>query len=229
MTDPKSNESREGVPSSETNTPAATPDAGLSALEALQANASGFFQKIFEAHGTHMACRAGCSACCHVSLEVFPSEAARILRWAQELSPEARRALETHLQRAKEQGGSPGLDAAGKRRTPCVFLADGLCGIYEARPVICRTQGAPLQIKKDDGKGNVTVEVDACPLNFRDDGSLPPPAEWLDLERLTVLQVLADRQFASAKTPGPLGPRAAGERIALAEVRKILLAALASS
>ncbi|MCA2959808.1 MAG: YkgJ family cysteine cluster protein [Silvanigrellales bacterium] len=196
---------------------------GLGALETLQANASGFFQKTLDAHGSNMVCRAGCSACCHVTLEVFPSEAGRILQWALGLSPDARLVLKAHLLRAKEQGGTFGLDAAGKKRSPCVFLSDGLCGVYEARPILCRTQGSPLQLKKDDGKGNVTLEVDACPLNFQTPGSLPPPAEWLDLERLAVLQVLAERQFAAADNEGLFGPRPKKERVALSEVRKLLL------
>lgn len=200
---------------------------GLGALESLQENASGFFQKTLAAYGNAMVCKAKCSACCHVSLDVFPSEAARILKWALALSASEQQLLKTHLLKAKEQGGRVGADASGVKRLPCVFLAEGLCAIYDARPVICRTQGAPLQLKKDDGKGNVTLEVDACPLNFQAEGSLPPPAEWLDLERLTVLQVLAERQFLAAKNPSLFpGPMANG-RVALSEVRAALLTALA--
>lgn len=39
----------------------------------------------------------------------------------------------------------------------CVFLRDGLCSVYSARPVICRTHGYPVLI---EGK------TDFCPENF---------------------------------------------------------------
>jgi Fe-S-cluster containining protein len=199
---------------------------GLQAITSLQENASHFFAQVVERHGQKMACKAGCAACCHVSLDVFPSEALLIVAWARTLESSGRAALREALARAKASGGAAGLDAAGRRRPPCVFLADGLCAVYAARPVICRTQGAPLQLKVDDGKGNVTLSVDACPLNFTGADEMPTPAEWLDLERLTVLQVLADRQCMAAGEEMPSWKTTAQGRVPLAEVRRILLAEL---
>jgi len=200
---------------------------GLGALTALQDNASGFFQRILDTHGDAMACRAGCSACCHVALDVFEGEALRIVSWVRTLDGFERAALRKALEQAKAGGGTPGVDAAGKKRSPCVFLSGGLCAVYAARPVICRTQGAPLQLRKEDGKGNVTVSVDACPLNYRKEGTFPVAAEWLDLDRLTVLQVLAERQCAAAGNEPMPWKKSAEGRVSLGEVRRELLRLLA--
>lgn len=48
----------------------------------------------------------------------------------------------------------------------CRLLNDGLCTIYEMRPVICRTQGLPLAYVDEEAG---TIEVSACPLNFPDE------------------------------------------------------------
>jgi uncharacterized protein len=194
----------------------------------LQDNAANFFQRVLEKHGSAMSCRAGCSACCHVSLDVFESEALRMVAWARDLAKSGRAALQEALLRAKSEGGTAGLDALGKKRAPCVFLSGGFCSVYEARPVICRTQGAPLQLKKDDGKGNVTVAVDACPLNFKSEGTFPEREEWLDLDRLTVLQVLAQRQYAASINETLPWKKTSEGRISLAEVRREILRFLES-
>ncbi|MGZ3809289.1 MAG: YkgJ family cysteine cluster protein, partial [Bacteriovorax sp.] len=69
----------------------------------------------------------------------------------------------------------------------CAFLYDDRCTIYEARPVICRTQGAPLFLQEE----NV---LDYCPLNFKEGD--PPKEDWLNLDRLNTLLSFA------AKTSG---------------------------
>lgn len=48
----------------------------------------------------------------------------------------------------------------------CLLLKDGLCSIYDLRPVICRTQGLPLAYVDEEAGA---IEVSACPLNFPDD------------------------------------------------------------
>ena len=49
-------------------------------------------------------------------------------------------------------------DASGK---DCLFLIDGLCSIYESRPVICRTHGLRLLYMGAD-----QWELSYCELNF---------------------------------------------------------------
>jgi Fe-S-cluster containining protein len=42
----------------------------------------------------------------------------------------------------------------------CAFLVDEKCSIYEARPLICRTQGLAFKYKHDEKD-----LIDICPLN----------------------------------------------------------------
>lgn len=232
--------------------------AGLDALVALQENASSFFARLEAANGARMTCRRGCSACCHVDLTVFESEAARILAWASGLDDEAKRLLADGLERAEHEAREkgPGRDAAGNVRAPCVFLVDDACAVYPARPVICRTQGAALQWrakpteenaraasgskgnkgpKPGKGESEVTeLVVDACPLNFDGGKTLPPAPEWLDLDRLAVLQTLAERQYQDAKAQDAPAPKvgdgkSADGRIPLRDVRTVLLRKLRRS
>lgn len=74
----------------------------------------------------HTACKKGCSNCCHMHVMLSQSEAdaigSRIARRPIQLNPEHK---------------MQGVNAYG-RETPCTFLVDGACSIYENRPFICR-------------------------------------------------------------------------------------------
>ena len=129
-------------------------------------------------------CRAGCSSCCHVELELCDVEAA-VIEVAIRGLPEARR---------RALRGRPRSDA-------CPLLDDeGRCEVYEARPLVCRTQGLALRYPA----GTVPVEavmgragdaeVTWCPLNFTERG--PGPAEVLDAERVDVMLALVNRRAA---------------------------------
>lgn len=86
-------------------------------------------------------CKAGCDDCC-MQFSVLPLEAAII---AQALQNSKLPVLNEH---------EPG---------KCRLLFSGLCLVYGARPIICRTQGMPLGYV-DEGAGS--IEVSACLLNF---------------------------------------------------------------
>lgn len=74
---------------------------------------------------THFAprapCRAGCAGCCHIDVKIHPVEAHYI-------------ASNT----GKRLRAVPG-PARSFHGSPCVFLKDGRCMIYEVRPLVCRT------------------------------------------------------------------------------------------
>ena len=109
-------------------------------------------ERVVEAHSEELHCRVGCTACCRQDLSVSRIEATYLLGWL------VRHGVPEH------DGTRTGVDAhplfeelSGDR--PCVFLgAGGGCGIYAARPIICRSHGLPLRLR--DGS------VDTCPLNF---------------------------------------------------------------
>ena len=76
---------------------------------------------------THMACKRGCTACCHMQVEISDVEAQRI---ATATGRKAARLPAGHLTTPMEK--------LGRRDTPCPFLKDDECSIYEDRPFVCR-------------------------------------------------------------------------------------------
>ncbi|HQF53831.1 MAG TPA: YkgJ family cysteine cluster protein [Fibrobacteria bacterium] len=95
--------------------------------------------------GDQIACKPGCHHCCRRIPTILPIEWA----WIRET--------------AKAHDGSIGTDLRSDLHPGealCGHLdAQGLCRIYSARPLICRTHG--LLILSDDG-------LDHCPWNFQD-------------------------------------------------------------
>lgn len=108
--------------------------------------ADAFFADVARLHGDQMACKPGCTECCHPALSVVRVEALAILLALSRLT-EAERAP---LREAAADAG----------RARCPLLApDERCAVYPLRPLICRTHGLP--VLEDEG-------VSLCPLNFRD-------------------------------------------------------------
>ena len=139
-------------------------------------------------HGTQtrlasrISCRPGCDACCR-HLSVFAVEAAA-LKEALNALP----AAEADLIRQRARQAGP--------EAPCPLLHDGLCQLYRARPIICRTHGLPLLISRDGESG-----VDFCPENFRGLESIPG-SEVIDLDRLNALLTAVNALFLRS-SPGP--------------------------
>ncbi len=131
----------------------------------LQENASEFFDKTQKKHSAQMECKAGCSKCCMTDISVFEIESDRIQEWFDSQAEEIQNNLKTKWQTPVEAGA-------------CTFLYEGQCSIYEARPLICRTQGLPLFVASE----NV---LDYCPLNFK--AGDPEKNDWLNLERMNTL------------------------------------------
>ena len=166
-----------------------------------------------EAHGARihgnwtdqLACRSGCSGCCHRALTVFPVEAAAIRDHI------ARNGLPKRV--APADSGPPKVSPltllGSEDARPCAFLDDlGHCRIYPARPLLCRSHGLPVAIAQEDG-----VRGDCCPLNFQDLGLADLPSEdFLDLD--TTNAVLAAVNLAYARTTGT-DP---AKRVALSEI-----------
>jgi hypothetical protein len=128
-------------------------------------------------YGAALNCRAGCAGCCTLR-GVLPVEAAGLfLAWR--ALPAAARS------RLRRQLAGPAADDA------CPLLAEDLCPLYDARPIICRTHGLPLLVEEAAGR-----RVDCCPMNFTGHSSLPGTAV-IDLERLNTALVTLNRQFVA--------------------------------
>ncbi len=148
----------------------------VSRLPELHAKVDAFFARAVARHGDDMQCHTGCSDCCRVRLTITGVEAAairdEIARW-----PAAqRRALA-----APEAGADAGADR-------CAALDDaGRCRIYAARPIVCRSHGVPIRMRR----GALPV-VEAC---FRNFTRTEPAADCvLDQTTLSALTLAIDRE-----------------------------------
>lgn len=86
-----------------------------------------------------IACRSGCSWCCHFDVDVTPAEAAAIAGVIRTWHPRDRRARIEALKQA--QAAREGMDGPMDRyfaRIPCALLVDGKCSVYAVRPLLCR-------------------------------------------------------------------------------------------
>jgi uncharacterized protein len=158
-------------------------------LKVLYQKVEDFFDEVRKRHPEGLSCKSGCSTCCHVDLSVFSVEANNIESWFQSLSQEDKEKIREEWEKPSTQ--TRGFN--GELLNSCAFLKDHRCTIYEARPLICRTQGLPLMFEKDHGG----EDVDACPLNFED--SELEEKDILSLARLN--RVLSQLQIQAGTQP----------------------------
>ncbi|MGZ3658257.1 MAG: YkgJ family cysteine cluster protein [Bdellovibrionota bacterium] len=160
-------------------------DQALAQYQELRSRASAKFSEIQAAYSADMVCRQGCHACCKSGLTVNALEREELRRFLV-----ARPSLVEELR---------ALEAANPHRGKrCKFLgASGDCRVYEARPLVCRTHGAPLQFRPLDSRDENLRARDACPLNFtaRGIGELPATSV-INLDTInTLLALLCERGF----------------------------------
>lgn len=146
-------------------------------LKQVCAKANAEFDRGAAVHGERIHCAPGCSSCCSQIFQITEVEAARISAWVATLPDKEKAALQakaranlaerTKLFDGPEQWGSTAPRGKG---TPCPALNDaGACGMYEARPVMCRKFGVPIfNPDKPD-------RVLACELNFADGEAIEDP------------------------------------------------------
>lgn len=146
------------------------------------------FAEVAAAHAGAMKCASGCHKCCAPGLTVSALEAA-VLRDFLRARPELAAAALVN-ERANPH--------RGKR---CSFLsAGGECLIYEARPLVCRSHGIPLQYADPEG-GNESKLRDVCDLNFVGvDLAELNPGHILNLETVNLLLSLLNQRAFGKKT-----------------------------
>ena len=101
-------------------------------------------------------CKNGCSRCCYVDLSVFSIEADNIKAWYLNQSQEKKEELKKKWESPLNQT----INFHGDQVNSCTFLHQESCTIYEARPLICRTQGLAFKFKDQQEEF-----LDICPLN----------------------------------------------------------------
>ncbi len=120
-----------------------------------------------------MQCASGCSDCCHVRLSVTHAEAGPIRALLAAMPEGPRAALAAGSGRAAD--------------TRCAALSSGgRCQIYEARPFVCRTHGAPIRMTR-----NSLPVIESCVRNFV--AVTPDPDCVLDQTTLSALTLAVDR------------------------------------
>lgn len=147
----------------------------------LTAKVDGFFARVEARHGDQMQCGSGCADCCHTRLTVTAVEAAAIEDHVAAMAPAARAELAALAERP--------VDPATIR---CAALGDDdRCRIYAARPIVCRSHGAPIKLG---------ASVTACHRNFTARGpAAADPDCVLDQTTLSAL-VLAVNDGGSERT-----------------------------
>lgn len=162
--------------------------------------------KLSERYSKHLVCCAGCSACCHHHLSVFPVEAEEVRKALEALPGEMRARVEERAREVtrREAEGGP---------VACPLLLDDRCSIYQSRPLICRTQGLPLLIEAEDGQ----LEVDFCPLNFTGPGAVDDLDEdhLVPLDALNLKLALVNLRYCREMG---LNDEASGERRNMADI-----------
>lgn len=139
--------------------------------------------------GPWLACRPGCTQCCHGAFAINALDVLRLrvgmeeLRTAQpalaaDLEARARTWLAEHLPDfpGDPQSGQLGTSDADHARfedfaneAPCPALdpATGLCDVYAWRPMTCRVFGPPIRMATDDNQGeNPSEALGCCDLCF---------------------------------------------------------------
>jgi hypothetical protein len=149
----------------------------MSRYAELATKVDAFFARVQARHGAFMNCNTGCHHCCHVRLSITRVEADAIRAEIAGWTAERKQALTANLQAA----------AADR----CAALdPNGRCLIYQVRPIVCRSHGAPIRMR--DARSLPVVQ--ACPDNFTAHGpAAVDPDCILDQTTLSAMVLAVDR------------------------------------
>jgi Fe-S-cluster containining protein len=181
----------------------------VSRFEELSRKVDAFFARVAVRHGTDMQCATGCSDCCHVRLTITAVEAAAIRAHVAGWPAGQRRDLAGgSIGEGRVRGmatptdlpAGPGASPVGSTDRCAALDAAGRCKIYEARPLVCRSHGVPIRMRR----GALPV-VQACHRNFVH--TTPDPDCVLDQATLSATLLAVDA--AAAARPGTTEPSAA--------------------
>ena len=151
------------------------------------------FARNRELHGSKIHCQPGCTECCHHIFSIAEIEAAEIAKGVARLAPESRMVIEgrarDYIERTLIRG----------ERLPCPALEQGVCSIYEYRPLMCHKFGMPLFNPEKPGR------ISACELNFEDGEEINDP-------QLVQIQSRIHREWVQLQVECAQSPGRAGQR-----------------
>ena len=115
--------------------------------------------------GAGIACRAGCSFCCHLRVMVYPHEAIALFRhltsrMAEDVAAGVRRRLVANAARI----GELSLEGRVATGVACAFLVEGKCSAYEVRPASCSGYHSLSKQQCEAAYGNTTGAPDRIPV-----------------------------------------------------------------
>jgi Fe-S-cluster containining protein len=117
-----------------------------------------------------LACRAGCSWCCHFTIDVRAVEVLRILDYLRTFPAPEQRRLWTRIESNAQQLAALNEDERAQVNIECAFLRDGQCSIYPVRPQTCRNYhatdvaGCKQAFEEPD---NEDIDPDFAPLFYQ--------------------------------------------------------------
>jgi Fe-S-cluster containining protein len=122
-----------------------------------------------------LACKAGCSWCCHFTIDVRPIEAFRILDFVEkEFSPAEKTRVRNEIQANGTLLSSLNDVERMQQNVKCPFLSEGCCTLYEARPQTCRNYhatnvaGCRQSFEEPD---NLDIDPEFAPMVFQIGGA----------------------------------------------------------
>jgi len=165
----------------------------------LTVKVDGFFARVRERHGADMRCGSGCDSCCRTRLTITGVEADALRAHVAAMEPAARARLAEVAHRPFDP-----------RDMRCAALEDdGRCLVYDARPIICRSHGAPVRLYGEADGRRIPMVV-ACTKNFPAGPEKADADCILDQETLSATLVAIDHVDADERG------RERGERVDLA-------------
>ena len=134
--------------------------------------------------GPHLACRPGCTPCCHGAFAINALDAMRLRTamadlaathparaeiiatrarlYLEEFAPSFPGNPETGILDSSEEGQQAFEDFANDAACPALDPESGLCGVYAARPMTCRVFGPPVRSQDPDSHESGLSVCELC-------------------------------------------------------------------
>lgn len=123
----------------------------VAATKEVYKSIDGFFNGAPEDNKKEIQCKAGCTACCFIDVDVSGDEAAVIINYCRENGIEIDREYLTKQAAVGRKSYS--------HVSRCVFLKGNLCSIYPVRPIACRKHWVKTDPALCDFSKNIVNQV----------------------------------------------------------------------